>query len=198
MYDPGHLERRMQNDWILNCTETPFFINCFLCSTENLAECVNKVNETGRCHREGEVKLVLHFAGGWHSTDVDLYTCCSYLVLHLLLKSEMAKAQLMLTLNQNQLPNYTIYILHHTLTFIRGLTLLFDISEWQCSSFTATPYSAFAGHSSHTFTVAWVTSPGYLLHSCTSSGLVGLKHSTMCRLHLTPCRSTQNRTLSVC
>ena len=35
----------------------------------------------------------------------------------------------MLTLNQNQLPNYTIYILHHTLTFIRGLTLLFDISE---------------------------------------------------------------------
>ena len=31
---------------------------------KNLAECVNKVNETGRCHREGEVKLVLHFAGG--------------------------------------------------------------------------------------------------------------------------------------
>lgn len=77
-------------------------------------------------------------------------------------------------------------------TFIRGLTLLFGISEWECSSFTATPYSALAGHSSHTFTVAWVTSPGYLLHSCTSSGLVGLKHSTMCRLCLTPCGSEQD------
>ena len=88
MHDLGHLERRMRNKRILNCTETPSFINCFLCSTENLAECVNKVNETGGCHREGEVKLILHFAGGWHSTGVDLYTCCSYLVLHLLLKSE--------------------------------------------------------------------------------------------------------------
>lgn len=42
----------------------PLFINCFLFSTENLAECVNKVNETGRCYIEGEVKLVLHFVGG--------------------------------------------------------------------------------------------------------------------------------------
>lgn len=42
----------------------PLFINCFLFSTENLAECMNKVNETGRCYREGEVKLVLHFVGG--------------------------------------------------------------------------------------------------------------------------------------
>ena len=196
MHDPGH---RIWNEWILNCTETPLFIDCFLCSIENLAERVNKVNETGRCHREREVKLVLHFAGGWHSTDVDLYTCCSYLVLHFLLKSEMVKHTLCLRSIKISCPiRQFIFILHHILTFIRGLTLLFGISEWQCSSFTATPYSAFAGHSSHTFTVAWVTSPGYLLQSCSSSGLVGLKHSTMCRLRLTPCGSTQSRTLSVC
>ena len=190
MHDPQDLEKRTWNEWVLKWMSIPLFVNCFLFSTENLAECVNKVNETGRCYIEGEVKLVLHFVGGWHSTDVDLYTCCSYLVLHLLLKSEMIKTHFMFALHQNQLPNYLI--LHHILTFIRGFALLFGISEWECSSFTATPYSAFAGHSSHTFTVAWVTSPGYLLHSCTSSGLVGLKHSTMCRLCLTPCGSEQD------